>query len=176
MLITIEGSFIGGQLSKTGKLKNLQIKTSDSIAGGQADRVQQIKIPKNLRSLLEQVLKSSTYLKLKVKTGHKKSKAVSILTAPGAECWPLTNIPSSVTKIQVCSKGACHKRGSKQLCTALQTMLQDRNLHNSIAIEEVGCLKECKQSPNVRFKPSGDICHQASPHKVWQLLESMLPQ
>ncbi len=166
MLTTIEGSFVGWHPSPTGKLKYLQIQT--------IDRIQQVKIPKALRPLLEQVLKSSIHLKLQVKNGHHRLKATSILIVPSdiLPTVPQRQIPT--TKIQVCSKGSCRKRGSSQICAGLKAMLQDHQLEHSVVVEEVGCLKECKQAPNVRIKPSGSICHQASPRKVYQLLETAL--
>jgi (2Fe-2S) ferredoxin len=169
MLTTIEGSFIGWYPSPTGQLKYLQIQT--------VDRTQQVKIPKTLRPLLEQVLKSSTYLKLQVKIGHRHLKAISILILPSDTLPTIQHPPSDhapTTKIQVCSKGSCRKRGSGQICAGLKALLQDHELQNSVVIEEVGCLKECKQAPNVRIKPSGKICHQASSHKVYQLLATAL--
>jgi NADH:ubiquinone oxidoreductase subunit E len=166
MLITIEGSFIGGQLSRTGQLKNLQIKTSN--------RVQQVKVPKSLRPLVAQILKSSTYLKLQVKIGHRKFKAIQVLMAADVPEKAIRSSQLPVAKIQVCSKGSCHKHGSKKLCAGIQAMLQSQDWQDLVVIEEVGCLKECKQAPNIRLKPSGGICHQASPQKVIRLLESTL--
>ncbi len=166
MLITIEGSFIGGQLSRTGQLKNLQIKTSD--------RIQQVKVPKSLRPLLAQVLKSSTNLKLQVKIGHRKFKAMQVLMTTGGQEKIVRSKHLPATKIQVCSKGSCHKQGSKKLCAGLQAMIQSQNWQDLVVIEEVSCLKECKQAPNIRLKPSGEICHEASPQKIKRLLESTL--
>jgi hypothetical protein len=174
MLTTIEGSFIGGQLSRKGQLKQLQIKISGNSADGQADRVEGIKVPKTLRPMIEKLLASSDYLKLQVQTGHHHLKVVSILNV-------LNNYPPHKTtkdtpsiKVQVCSKGSCHKRGSDEMCVALQEIIQERNLQGVVLIEKVGCLKECKNSPNVRLKPSGVICHKASSPKVFGLLEPML--
>ena len=174
MLIIIEGSFVGGQFSRTGELKRLQIKTSDRSACGQADQIQEIKVPKTLRPILERLLKSSTYLKLQVKTGHHHLKVVSVLTVIDDYRQDETKkyIPS--IKIQVCSKGSCHKHGSGKICEALKVMIQERDLQDVVFIEKVGCLKECKHAPNVRLKPSGIICHNASSPKVTQLLKPML--
>jgi (2Fe-2S) ferredoxin len=166
MLTTIEGSVIGGQLSRTGKLKRVQIKTSNQI--------QQVKVPKILRPLLEQVLKSSTYLRLQVEIGHRKIKAVNVLVNPNDHRQLAIQRDASPVRIQICTKGACDKRGSRQICAALQAVIQEHSLQNMVSIEKVGCLKECKHAPNVRLKPSGVICHQASSSKVAQLLEPLL--
>jgi NADH:ubiquinone oxidoreductase subunit E len=174
MLTTIEGSFVGGQFSRAGQLKRLHIKTSDRSAGGQVDRIQQIKVPKTLRPILERLLKSSTYLKLQVKTGHHHLKAVSVLTVLDDYRPNETKSYIPSIRVQVCSKGSCHKHGSGKICEALQVMIQERNLQDVVFIEKVGCLKECKHAPNVRLKPSGIICHKASSPKVAQLLEPML--
>jgi NADH:ubiquinone oxidoreductase subunit E len=174
MLTTIEGAFIGGRLSRRGQLKRLKIRTTDNTAGGQADRIQQIKIPKPLRPLLEQLLKSSSYLKLQVEAGHRQLKAVDVLMAAG-ECQPtIKQSKVSPITIQVCSKSSCHKRGSDQMCMALQAMIQKQHLQNTVSIEKVGCIKECKHAPNVRIKPSGSICHKASATKVFQSLKPLL--
>ena len=174
MLTTIEGSFIGGQLSRSGQLKQLQIKMSGGSAYGQADRVQEIKVPKPFRPTLERLLASSTHLKLQVQTGHHHLKVVSVLTLLDDHQSNVTKNYIPPIKIQVCSKGSCHKRGSSKICASLQAMIQERNLQSVVFIEKVGCLKECKHAPNVRLQPSGAICHQASSPKVLQLLEPML--
>jgi NADH:ubiquinone oxidoreductase subunit E len=166
MITTIEGSFIGGQLSRTGQLKNLQIQT--------AQQIQQVKVPKSLRPILAKVLTSSTYLQLQVKIGHRKLKAIKVLMVADRAGKISGSHPTPVAKIQVCSKGSCHKRGSKKLCTDMQAMIQSKGWQNSVVIEEVSCLKECKQAPNIRIKPSGAICHQASSRQVGQLLETIL--
>ncbi len=165
MLTTIEGSVIGRQLSRTGKLKQVQIKTSNQI--------QEVKVPKILRPFLAQVLKSSTDLKLQVKIGHRKIKAVNVLVNHQDNRQLTTQQAIAPIKIQICTKGACYKRGSSQIGVALQVMIQEHRLQDTVSIEKVGCLKECKNAPNVRLKPSGVICHRASSHKVAQLLEPL---
>jgi (2Fe-2S) ferredoxin len=174
MLTIIEGSFIGGQLSRRGQLKQLQIKISGNSAEGQADRVQEIKVPKTLRPMLGQLLTLSNYLKLQVQAGHHHLKVVSILNEPGNYQPHKTTRYTPSIRVQVCSKGSCHKRGSDKMCAALQEVIQERNLQGVVSIEKVSCLHECKNSPNVRLKPSGVICHKASSPKVFELLEPML--
>lgn len=174
MLTTIEGSFIGGKLSRNGQLKQLQIKMSGGSAYGQADRVQSIKVPKPLRPTLGRLLESSTHLKLQVHTGHHHLKVVNILNLLNNEPSHGATSCSPSIRVQVCSKGSCHKRGSDKICAALQAEIQERKLQGVVSVEKVGCLKECKNSPNVRLKPSGIICHKASSPKVFQQLTPML--
>jgi Thioredoxin-like [2Fe-2S] ferredoxin len=174
MLTTIEGAFIGGRLSRRGQLKRLKIRTTDSNTGNQADRIQQIKVPKPLRPLLEQLLKSSNYLKLQVEADHRQLRAVNVLMTGGDHRPTITKSKVSPIKIQVCNKGSCQKRGSDQICMALQAMIQEQHLQDTVSIEKVGCIKECKHAPNVRIKPSGSICHKASATKVLQSLKPLL--
>lgn len=171
MLTTIEGSFIGGQLSRSGQLKQLQIKIS---AAGQADRVQGIKVPKTLRPILGELLLSSNYLKLQVQASNHHFKVVSILDDYHNSPLPKTTSCTTPIRVQVCSKGSCHKRGSEKMCAALQEVIQERNWQGVVSIEKVGCLKECKNSPNVRLKPSGAVCHKASSSRVLKMIEPML--
>jgi hypothetical protein len=128
MLTTIEGAFISGRLSRRGQLKRLKIRTAGSTNGGQADRIQQIKVPKPLRPLLEQLLKSSTYLKIQVETGHRQLKAVDVLIADGDHQPAITKGKVSPIKIQVCSKGSCHKRGSDQMKSISKTRYRSKKL------------------------------------------------
>ncbi len=174
MLTTIEGSFIGGQLSRSGQLKQLQIKMLGGSADGQADLIQSIKVPKPLRPTIGRLLESGTHLKLQVQVGDHHLKVVNILNVlNNCQTYKTTSRSPSI-RVQVCSKGSCHKRGSDKMCAALQEVIQERNLQGVVSIEKVGCLKECKNSPNVRLKPSGVICHKASSSKVFELLTPIL--
>jgi (2Fe-2S) ferredoxin len=174
MLTTIEGSFIGGQLSRSGQLKQLQIKISGNSAESPGNRVQAIKVPKTLRATIGQLLESGTHLKLQVQVGDHHLKVVSILNVLNNYQVHEAISCSPSIRVQVCSKGSCHKRGSDKMCAALQEVIQERHLQGVVSIEKVGCLKECKNSPNVRLKPSGVICHKASSPKVLELLLPML--
>lgn len=49
--------------------------------------------------------------------------------------------------ILVCQK--CKKRGSEQVCQAIETALRDRGLEDQVRVKGTGCMKDCKAGPNI---------------------------
>jgi len=53
------------------------------------------------------------------------------------------------TKILVCQKSDCQKRGSAAVCKALENALNARGLEGQVTVQGTGCLKQCKAGPIV---------------------------
>ena len=51
--------------------------------------------------------------------------------------------------ILVCQKSDCWKHGGKEVCQAMERELRDRGLDQSVTIKTTGCMKRCKQAPNL---------------------------
>jgi (2Fe-2S) ferredoxin len=74
----------------------------------------------------------------------------------------------------VCRKGSCNKRGSGQVWQTLETAL-NHYPDCPVTLEATGCMKECKQGPNVRILPSHACYSQVQAADVPRLLECHLP-
>jgi (2Fe-2S) ferredoxin len=57
--------------------------------------------------------------------------------------------PEKKAVILMCQKSDCMKRGGKELCQALENKLGDRNLDQQVTIKPTGCMKNCKNAPNL---------------------------
>lgn len=87
---------------------------------------------------------------------------------------PIPSKPSQQTppsKILVCQKSSCRKRGGDKVCHALQQELGDRGLTDQVQIQKTGCLKKCKKGPNVVVLPDKTHYTNISDHHIPQLLE-----
>jgi (2Fe-2S) ferredoxin len=75
----------------------------------------------------------------------------------------------SKVKILICQKSHCLKNGGKEVYLALTEQLDSHNLNNSVTVECTGCLKLCKQAPNLVVLPVGvasALWNQSSYHNV----------
>lgn len=77
-------------------------------------------------------------------------------------------------QIQVCSKGNCKKRGSCQFAQEMQQQIRRSGLESQIQVQMTGCLKQCKQAPNLKLKPQGQIFSQVKPQDIPRLLDKCL--
>ena len=53
------------------------------------------------------------------------------------------------TQILVCQSKSCCQRGAKSVCEALRRELHKADLKNTVEIKITGCIKQCKQAPNI---------------------------
>lgn len=72
--------------------------------------------------------------------------------------------------ILVCGKSGCRKRGSTQLCSAIESAMGDRSTPSHVCIKEVGCMKQCKAGPHLVFMPDKARYSHVKPHDVPRLL------
>ena len=121
--------------------------------------------------------------KLKDTTGKDlKSKSLKAQKSLNRKLAPAMPMAPTVT-IEVCRKGSCCKRGSRDIWEAFQSAISaaPRSADNPgqvgfpIALKQTGCMKNCKRGPNVRVKP-GKACYQTvRPEQVPAILAEHLP-
>lgn len=126
-----------------------------------------IKIAKELRREIDPRLTLGSWviitglIKQAKKTGILKLRAETLEVlhaAPAAnDIVPLTppeslSSPQAAT-ILICQKSDCRKRGANRVCEQLQATLEQAGLSDQVKIKKTGCLKQCKQGPNVVFMP-----------------------
>jgi NADH:ubiquinone oxidoreductase subunit E len=76
-----------------------------------------------------------------------------------------------LTKIRVCDRGTCRKRGALEVYAQLQQEIADRGLGDQVVLEKTGCLKDCKHGPNVTI---GKICHsKICPSRAAQMMSAL---
>ncbi len=87
----------------------------------------------------------------------------------------VSQVPASCsqekTKILVCQKSDCQKRGGKAVCQALQALIESRGLEEQVKIKETGCLKLCKAAPNLIIMPDKVRYSRVDINQVSDLLD-----
>lgn len=157
------------------KVKYLKLKVSE--------REYWIKLPKELRHQLDPQIKPGCHLKISgmqercLKTGKLKLKAETVdLAASASAGIPQLTVepPHPKARILVCQKSSCRKRGGDVLCQAIAANLQERGLKGQVQIKKTGCLKKCKQGPNLIVMPDKAKYSHVNFQQVPALLEKHL--
>jgi (2Fe-2S) ferredoxin len=154
--LRLEGRFIGFVGKEQDKPKRLEIKTT---MGEYC-----IKISKNLRSSLREVLQPGDWIEIAgehkyyYKTGEAKLKADWVEVTARVErketvLSPTVAAPQNQGSVMLCQKSSCRKRGAGFLGEALKESLCDRGLADQVTIKETGCMKQCEQGPCLVFLP-----------------------
>ncbi|MGF1541972.1 MAG: ferredoxin [Pleurocapsa sp.] len=65
------------------------------------------------------------------------------------------NFQSRRTKVKIlfCQKSTCWQQGGKAACELLKAELENRGIREQVEIKTTGCLKQCKQAPNMVVLP-----------------------
>ncbi|MCC3405355.1 MAG: (2Fe-2S) ferredoxin domain-containing protein [Microcoleus sp. PH2017_10_PVI_O_A] len=131
---------------------------------------------------------------LNLKNGKIKLKARSLTLARSPEQIDSTSVPAGVliedsaigktevtsptavqtvkaraktqTKILVCQKSDCQKRGGAAVCKALEKALNARGLEEQVTVQGTGCLKQCKAGPNIVVMPDKTRYSRIKPAEV----------
>ena len=135
----LEGEFLGVCALYGYKLKYLRLRT--------AERDVIIKVPKQLRAGLVYKLAIGDGIRCEGIQKDWKFKASTIERA-APEHKPKV-------KILICQKSHCHNNGGKEIYSALIEQLNSHDLNDSVTLKSTGCLKCCKQAPNLVVVPTG---------------------
>lgn len=152
-----------------------------------------IKLTKSLRYNFPQTITPGCWLTVKgeqkqyIKTGKLKLKAsiVELAEARQSHNQPelalknisLNNCSKSAepsAKVLVCKKSSCWKRGGQAVCQLIEDICRDRDWGDRVEVKTTGCLKQCKQGPNVVMLPSKTRYSNVKPQQVPVLLEKHL--
>lgn len=172
----LKGQYAGAYRSDKGKIKGLLLQ-----AGG-AEYT--IKLPKYLRPMLVRDLAPGEFIQVWAYPEGDRWRAVNILTLPECEAvalrkqWgdlaPVADLAQPKQKrmcIEVCSKGTCFKQGGRQIYHALQDAVDGNPDLAHVSIKATGCMKACKQGPNLRL-PNGKMLHRTSPAEALARLDA----
>ncbi|MBE9188337.1 (2Fe-2S) ferredoxin domain-containing protein [Microcoleus sp. LEGE 07076] len=75
------------------------------------------------------------------------------------------------TKILVCQKSDCQKRGGAAVCKALENALTSRGLEEQVTVQGTGCLKQCKAGPNIVLMPDKTRYSHIAPAEVPAIID-----
>lgn len=180
----LKGKYIGALRSKKGKLKGMILQVGEVTYS--------VKLPKYLRPMLAWEISPDTFVQVWVYPEDGIWQASNVLPLSTQEVADLEqqwlNLANCVPKvasistdtvnhtkasqvcIQVCRKGKCYKQGSMQIWHALQAEVEANPNLDHISIEATGCLKACKQGPNLRLLPKGKMLSQMTPDQAIAVL------
>ena len=167
---------------KKKKIKYIKLATSDGKYW--------IKIPKKLRTKIASLSKGSQIevsgkSKQNTKKGKTIYKANTVVVTPQAEEKPVKTktvslLPvfdsktKSKAKVLICQKSNCWKKGGKQVCEEIESVLSARGLSKAIPIKKTGCLKQCKKAPALVMMPDKARYNKVKPKQVPSLVEKHL--
>ncbi len=171
----MEGQFLGWEGDRTDHPKyfklavpigSVRVKLAKNLRAGlglilrPGDRIQVIGVRKyNTR---KQELKLKVHRVILCTERDQHSSDFSVAYAPAK------------SKILVCQKSGCVKRGGKKLCQALEHALGDRGLADRVEIQHTGCLKRCSRGPNLMVMPGKKHFSQLQPEAIVNFLENCL--
>lgn len=97
---------------------------------------------------------------------------VALVTSPPTTA-PQTAVtdPKTKTKILVCQKSDCQKRGGAAVCKALENALNSRGLEGQVTVVGTGCLKQCKAGPNIVVMPDKTRYSRIKPGEIPAIIE-----
>ncbi|AFY77709.1 NADH:ubiquinone oxidoreductase 24 kD subunit [Pleurocapsa sp. PCC 7327] len=171
---SLVGQLLGFIIKDSYKIKYLRIAF--------ADREYRVKPAKEIREQILETIVPGSWVEVRGmkkqsrKTGKVKLKANSVKPVKSNNT---TSIPVSVSEspplskasILVCQKSSCWKRGGRAICQVLEESLRDRGLADKVQIKLTGCLKQCKQGPNLVMMPGKARYCQVRPERIPELLQ-----
>jgi hypothetical protein len=179
----LKGQFVEVLRSGKGKLKGIVLRT--------ADQTYEVKLPKYLRPVLVRELAPHAFVKVWAYPDDGRWRGINITPLEEPEAIALrdrlshsepaastalaekTKKPASQPKqmcVQVCRKGKCFKQGGKQILETLQSEVAANPDLQHISVEGVGCMKACKQGPNVKLSTSKKVISGVTPKTVLDLV------
>ena len=77
------------------------------------------------------------------------------------------------TKVKVlfCQKSTCWQQGGKAACELLKAELENRGIREQVEIKTTGCLKQCKQAPNMVVLPDNVRYSRVQAKQIPALIE-----
>ena len=161
------GQYGGPLRSPKGKIKGLIL-----LHGGVS---YPIKLPKYLRPLLLREGWLGAPLQVSVYADGEHWRGLDLVfdkKVGDQPPTPLSPPPAPPICLQVCTKGKCSRRGGQQIYQALRQAVASDPAYDAIQVEAVGCLKACKQGPNLRVLPSGQMVPGLTPERALAWLAS----
>ncbi len=136
-----------------------------------------IKLSQKIEKSFVKKIKIGSHLRIKgtKKVSHKnnqvKLKAQNIELIKDKDDEKISTItPKKSGTILICNKSKCWKNGGQAICHLLTENLRQHGLENSVNIKTTGCIKRCKQGPNLVFMPQKTHYEKVQPQQIPSLL------
>ena len=172
----LEGEFLGVCAIDGYKLKYLRLRT--------ADRDIVVKVPKELRmgmvyklaigdrlrcEGIQKDLKFKAHTIEKIDRSHQEDRlgfayATRTIASPSDR---------AKVKILICQKPHCLNNGGREVYTALTEQLNSHNLNDNVTVKFTGCLKCCKQAPNLVVLPDRSSYHQVRTSQIPEIISKV---
>lgn len=178
------------EFTMVGKLEDFVIKSNGRVRYLQlsTDKGEYwLKVAKERNNILNQQLKIGCWLKV---TGMRKNKLhrgevdykayrIELLRKPISENLihgnlDVTTIAKPKAKVLFCQKSNCWQQGGKAACELLKAELQNRGMSEQVEIKTTGCLKQCKQAPNMAILPDKVRYSRVQPKQISVLIDKHL--
>ncbi|NEP17206.1 MAG: (2Fe-2S) ferredoxin domain-containing protein [Leptolyngbya sp. SIO4C1] len=167
----LEGEFIGFVAGKKNSCKYLKL-----VASGKRYRV---RVRKRLRDRVKQLqpgdrLLVSGYRKKRKlsKTKFKVDRIDNLSTdspEPVVAAQPAAKSKKARSRILVCGKSSCRKRGAKEVCQAIEAALS--SAQEPVELRLTGCMDRCKSGPQVVVMPGKHRYSKVKPKQVAKLVQ-----
>ncbi|MEM0978915.1 MAG: (2Fe-2S) ferredoxin domain-containing protein [Cyanobacteria bacterium P01_H01_bin.58] len=162
----LKGQYVGPFRSEKGKLKGLLLQAGQEQCA--------VKLPKYLRPILVRELVPEDFIQVWAYPDEGIWRGINVLPLSADEAKELQPIVVTHDKpqsqknsskpqvcLQVCRKGKCYKQGSQKIWQVLQAEVESNPNLSHVSIKATGCMKACKQGPNIRLS-NGKILHRVS--------------
>ena len=175
---TISGKLEDFVVNSKGRVKYLYLSTPEEDYA--------IAVAKSPTSPLRQQLQPGCYLKV---TGMRKYKLhqdqleykayrIELLPFPViSPSDPDTTAIQSTTKttkpkvkVLFCQNSDCWQKGGKVACELLKTELSNEGMIDQVEIKTTGCMKQCKQAPNIVVMPGRKRYSRVKPQELSALI------
>ena len=77
-------------------------------------------------------------------------------------------------KVLFCQNSNCWNKGGKVASEALRMKLRSQGTIDQVEIKTIGCLKQCKQAPNLVIMPEGNRYSRVQPEQLSTLITKQL--
>jgi (2Fe-2S) ferredoxin len=109
----------------------------------------------------------------KIKSKIKSNKSVSLRPVLDAKSRSKPQAKSK-SKVLICHKSNCWKKGGQEVCAAIESILKDYHLTEEISIKQTGCLNQCKKAPALVMMPDKARYNKVQPKQVGEIVEKHL--
>ncbi|MEM8546350.1 MAG: (2Fe-2S) ferredoxin domain-containing protein [Cyanobacteria bacterium P01_H01_bin.119] len=183
--VVLKGQFTEVLRSPKGKVKGIQLRT--------ATQTYAIKLPKYLRPMLVRELTPLTFVEVWAYPDEQKWRGINVAPLPDREAsalqaaWQAQGIAPAIASesaeksaadsplpslcVQVCRKGKCFKRGSREIMRSLEAAIAADSQLQNVSVVGVGCMKACKKGPNIKLSNSSKVIGGVTPDNILALVQ-----
>lgn len=178
---SLEGQFGGFTAGGKSPFKYLNLES--------VDERHVIKLPKSVQLMVFRYLQAGDWIRvignqsIDKETGEPSLKATEVLRVKPLEVVktpvdsgstpkpPQKNKKSSKSKVLICQKSACRKRGATKVCQQVEATLAATGLTDTVQVKLTGCMDRCKAGPNMVVMPDKQRYTKVKPAQVPGLIE-----